>query len=50
MDKYIPYHNNVKIMQSPYEVPELQTYCEVDSISEPLIELQSRRLWSLIKF
>ena len=32
-------------MRSTFEVPELQIYCEVDCIAEPLIELQSRQLW-----
>ena len=50
MDKYIPSHNYIKNMRSTLEVPELQILCEVDCISEPLIELQSRQLWSLIQF
>ena len=50
MDKYIPSHNYIKNMRSTFEVPELQIYCEVDCIAEPLIELQSRQLWSLIQF
>jgi len=37
-------------MRSTFEVPELQIYCEVDCIAEPLIVLQSRQLWSLIQF
>jgi len=50
MDKYIPSHNFIKNMRSPLEVPEQQTYCDVHYIAEPLIELQSRQLWRLIKF
>ena len=50
MDKYIPSHNYIKNMRSTFEVPELQIYCEVDCIAEPLIELQTRQLWSLIQF
>jgi len=34
-------------MRSRFEVPELQVHCEIDSIVEQLIELQSRQLWSL---
>jgi len=37
-------------MRSTFQVPELQIYREVDCIAEPLIELQSRQLWSLIQF
>jgi len=40
MDKYIPSHNYINNIQSPFEVPELQIYFEVDRIAEPLIELQ----------
>jgi len=50
MDKHIPSHNYITNMRSPFEVPELQIYCEVDYIAEPLIELLSRQLWSLIQF
>jgi len=50
MDQYIPSHNYIKNMRSPFEVPELQIYYEVDCIAEPLIELQSRQLWSPIQF
>ena len=50
MDKYIPSHNYIKNMWGTFEVPELQIYCEVDCIAEPLIELQIRQLWSLIQF
>ena len=49
MDKYIPSHNYIKNMRCTFEVPELQIYCEVGCIAEPLIELQSRQLWSLIQ-
>jgi len=50
MDKCIPSHNYIKNMRSTFQVPELQIYCEVDCIAEPLIEMQSRQLWSLIQF
>jgi len=49
MDKYIPTQNYIKNKRSTFEVPELQIYCEVDYIAEPLIELQSRQLWRLIQ-
>jgi len=50
MDKYIPSHNHIKNIRNPFEVPELQTYCELDCIAELLIDLQSRQLCSLIQF
>jgi len=50
MDKYIPSHNYIKNMRNPFEMPELKIYCELDCIAKPLIELQSRQLWSLIQF
>jgi len=48
--QYIPFHNYIINMRSTFEVPEPQIYREVDCIAEPLIELQSRQLWSLIQF